>query len=521
MFNEMTNLQSQTPLQTSSAIEWVNPSQVHALPVVSEQEFLPPISRWIRFGGMFIILVAGLAIPLASKINYKIAVKGQASVRPAGELRFVQAATAGTITELRVTENQQVKRGDVIAFLDRSRLETKQTQLEEGISQARLQLRQIQAQITAQNNRILAESDRLNRTIISANAELVHRQRNYQNLRITTSAEVAEADANLQLTAEELQQAQTDLVTVAADWKSSQAELNAAISKRDRYQTIANSGALSQNQLEEAKLAVVQLQEQVKGKKAAIQRQQQEITRRKQALAAARARLVNVQAAINPSDAEVAIARSNIDREKAVGQSTIANLQKEKEALIQQSIEIQNQIARDTSELQQVIKDLEQTVIKATADGTIFQLNLRNTGQTLVAGDRIAQIAPSNTSLVVKALVSAKEIGKIETGQTTRTKISACPYPDYGTVTGTVTKIAPDAIAPQTKGMPAVTPQTTMQTGRNVFYEVTIKPETTILQRQDYQCFLQSGMEGKTDIITREETVLRFLLRKAKLLTDI
>ena len=517
----MTNLQHHSSSPTSSVIEWVNPSQIRALPIVSEQEFLPPIERWIRFGGMFVILVAGLAIPLASKINYKVAVKAQASVRPAGELHYVQTATAGTVTELKVTENQRVKRGDVIALLDRSRLETKQTQLQDSIGQANLQLRQIQAQITAQNNRILAEGDRLNQAILSAHAELSHSLRNYQNLRITTKADVEEADANLHQTKKELEQAQTDLVLVTAEWKSSQAELNVAISKRNRYQIIANSGALSQNQLEEARLAVLQLQERVNGKKAAILRQQQEIARRKQALAAARARLVHVQAGVNPSDAEVSIARSQIDREKAVGQATIANLHKEKEALIQQRIEIQNQLDRDRSELQQVAKDLAQTVIKATTDGTIFQLNLRNEGQTLVAGDKIAHIAPHNSSLVVKALVPAQEISKIETGQTTRTKISACPYPDYGTLTGTVTKIAPDAISPQTNQIDTTKFPNSVQSGRNLFYEVTIQPETNILQRHDYLCSLQPGMEGRADIVTREETFLRFILRKAKLLTDI
>ena len=517
----MNNLKHETQPQTSSAIEWVNPSHVRALPILSEKEFLPPISRWMRFGGIFVIFVAGLAIPLASKVNYKVAVKAQASVRPDGELRYVQTATPGTIQEIRIKENQEVKRGEIIAILDRSRLEAKQTQLEDSIRQGRLQLRQIQAQITAQDNRILAERDRSLRTIISANAELARNQRNYQNLQITTDAEVAEAQANLQVTAEELQQAQTDLITVTADWKSSQAELNAAISKRDRYQTIANSGAISQNQLEEAKLAVIQLQEHSGGKKAAIVRQQQEITRRERTLTASKARLLNVRAALDPSDAEVAIARSNIEREKAISQATIANLQKEKEALIQQNIEVQNQIARDTSELQQVAIDLEQTIIKATADGTIFQLNLRNTGQTLVAGDRIAQIAPSESALIVKALVSAKEIGKIEIGQTTRTKISACPYPDYGTLTGTVTKIAPDALSPQANGMQPATAQTTMQAQGNVFYEVTVKPDTETLQRDIHQCLLQTGMEGRADIITKEESVLQFMLRKAKLLTDI
>ncbi|HEY9766945.1 MAG TPA: HlyD family efflux transporter periplasmic adaptor subunit [Coleofasciculaceae cyanobacterium] len=489
------------------------------LPQLQENEFLPPIGRWIIFGGVFVVTTVGLTVPLSSVAKYKETVKAPASLRPAGELRIVQAATPGTITELRVRENQPVKQGDIIAIVDGSRLETKQTQLEDNIRQSKLQLQQIQAQIAAQNNRILAEQDRLNRAVTSANAELDRRQREYQNLMITTAAEVEEAEANLELAAEELNQAQTDLITATADWNSSKAELSAAVAKRNRYQTIADSGALSRDHLEEAKLSVVQLQQQVYGKQAAIKRQQQEITRRELAVAAVQARNNSVRAALNPSDAEVAIARSNIAQERAVGRATIANLHKEQQALEQQRIELQNQIERDKSELQQVKRELEQSIITATADGTIFQLNLRNTGQTVVAGDKIAQIAPEDATLTLKAMVSAKEIGKIKTNQTTSTKISACPYPDYGTLKGTVTKIAPDAIAPQTDNARGAT-QANIPSGK-AFYEVAIAPETNVLQRQQHQCLLQSGMEGTTDIITREETVLKFLLRKAKLLTNI
>ncbi|MEO0828193.1 MAG: hypothetical protein AAFY67_21550 [Cyanobacteria bacterium J06642_9] len=36
-----------------------------------------------------------------------------------------------------------------------------------------------------------------------------------------------------------------------------------------------------------------------------------------------------------------------------------------------------------------------------------------------------------------------------------------------------------------------------------------------------HQCALRPGMTGRTDIVTHEETVLTFLLRKAKRLTDL
>jgi multidrug efflux pump subunit AcrA (membrane-fusion protein) len=53
------------------------------------------------------------------------------------------------------------------------------------------------------------------------------------------------------------------------------------------------------------------------------------------------------------------------------------------------------------------------------------------------------------------------------------------------------------------------------------FYEVTIEPESFALGKKKNRCFIQLGMEGRADIITREDTVLKFLLRKARLSADL
>ncbi|GAB1544369.1 hypothetical protein NUACC21_70450 [Scytonema sp. NUACC21] len=58
-----------------------------------------------------------------------------------------------------------------------------------------------------------------------------------------------------------------------------------------------------------------------------------------------------------------------------------------------------------------------------------------------------------------------------------------------------------------------------MVTG-GTFYEVSIEPENLVLAQGKSQCFITLGMQGRADIISREETVLKFFLRKAKLIAD-
>lgn len=440
-----------------------------SLPQIQSDEFLPPLGRWTIAGGMVVILLMAIAVPIASLVKYKVTVKAQATVRPVGELRLVQAPVEGVVNEVAVKENQAVRQGDLIAVVDNSRLKTRESQLQSSIRQTQLQINHISAQVIALERQMQAETDHTDRSVAAAQAQLVGRRREYQDRQVLVTTEVEE---------------------IAADLRAAEAGLNAAKTKRDRYQAVAESGALSQDQLEEAQFAAEQ---------------------QAQAVEAIKAKLRRAQAALNPTDAEVAIAVEQIAQEQTRGQANLATLIKEREALIQQRIELNKQAEQETRELKQVQRDLNQTQITATADGILVKLNLRNSGQTVAAGQEIAQIVPSNAPLQIKAMVLPNDINKLEIRQTAQMRVSACPYPDYGVLNGKVQQISKDTTKPDSAA-PAPRP---------AFYEVAIEPSQLALSRGNHQCALQPGMEGSVDIVTREETVLQFLLRKARLLTDL
>jgi multidrug efflux pump subunit AcrA (membrane-fusion protein) len=497
----------------------VNNSEINFLPSAQENEFLPPISHWTTFGGLFILGVLLSAVPIAAVVKYKVTVKGPAVVRPAGELRIVQAATEGQVMQIYAKENQKLKIGDPIATIDDSRLQTKKNQLQTNIQQAKLQLVQTIAQINALDSQIRAESDRMNRTIASAKAELQGRDRAHQDKKITSITELQEAEANVKIAQEELYAGQAQLQSAQANLHATEAALGVAISKQNRYESAAKQGALSRDQLEEAQLAAKQQEQAVQAQKATVKAQEKTNERLKQAVLGAIARRDRAQSALNPSNAEVAIATERIAQEKASGEVNKATLEREHQALIKQKIETQKQLERDTSELRQVEIDLKQTTITATADGVISKLNLRNPGQTLRAGEEVVQIVPSNAPLVIKAAIGSEEKGKVKVGQKMQMRVTACPYPDYGTLNGVVKAIAPDAVSSQKNDANAET--TPKATAVGTFYEVTIEPETLALGHTTKKCPIQLGMDGRVDIITREETVLQFLLRKARLITDV
>ena len=76
--------------------------------------------------------------------------------------------------------------------------------------------------------------------------------------------------------------------------------------------------------------------------------------------------------------------------------------------------------------------------------------------------------------------------------------------------------ISPDAITPQKE-----TGNANSSARISSFYQVTVKPENLVLGKGKNLCHIQLGMQGRADIVSREETVMRFFLRKARLISDL
>ena len=488
----------------------INLSQNNSLSTVKSDDFLPPISNWSKWGGLFLVSSVIGAVAIAAFTPYNIIVKANATIRPDGKNKVVQAKTSGIIVGINAKENQTIKQGDIIATIDNSAVETEKNLLQNQIQQAKLQLQQIEAQTSALNRQIVAETNRIQDAVTEAKIKLNRTLHDHRNEKITTTAQVEEAQANLNLARAELKQAEADLKSALATLASQTAALKSAQSKQERYQTIAESGALSQDRLEETNLAVQQQQQKVLAQQAIVAKHQSTIFRQKQAIAAAKARLNNMSAALNPSDSEIAIAQKRITQVKARGEATLADLRRERETLKQQAIDTQKQLERHQHQLQQKIKESDHHTIKASASGTLLKLNIRNLGQNMQSGAEIAHIAPENTFLIAKAYVSPQDINQVNLNQPVQLKISACPYPDYGTLKGKVTQISPDAIQTEDNS-----------SSKSSVYEVTIEPESSTLNQGNNQCSLQLGMEAKADIIAKKETILKFLLRKARLIMDL
>jgi multidrug efflux pump subunit AcrA (membrane-fusion protein) len=438
---------------------------------VKSDDLLPQISRWAIFGGVGLLGCCGGCVLLASLLKYPVTVKAAAVVRPQGELRIVEARMAGAISEILVRENQQVAKGDAIAKIDTINLYARKNQAILNIEGLESELGYIDAQIASTKQQIQAEKDAIQRAVAQAEAELENTSRQYNDNKSIAQAEVLEAGAFLELAAEEA----------------------------ERYQRLENMGAVSKLQISE----------------------------KLQAYKAAQARQKRTKVALNPTLAPIKIAKQRIAQEKARGDSTIAALNKERDNLIVRQVQLQNQIRSNREQVKQILSDIEKSVIRAPEDGAILQLQLRNSSQMVTVGQNIAQIAPKDVPLVIKARIPSQDISKVKTCQLQKIqdcqdgrvslRVSAYPYPDYGTLKGVVREITADT-KPST-GTTSINNQINNQNAS--YYEVTIVPEDIKLEKNGIKYPIKVGMEVTADIIAKQETLMTFILRKARLLTDI
>ncbi|MEA5598878.1 hypothetical protein [Rivularia sp. UHCC 0363] len=94
----------------------------------------------------------------------------------------------------------------------------------------------------------------------------------------------------------------------------------------------------------------------------------------------------------------------------------------------------------------------------------------------------------------------------ITKNQQVQLRIDACPYLDYG-IKGIVNLVSRDAIANNTSV-------------NEKFFKVIIQSDQTF-GNYSRKCNLQIGMNATAQIISKQETAINYLLRKARLATDL
>ncbi len=209
------------------------------------------------------------------------------------------------------------------------------------------------------------------------------------------------------------------------------------------------------------------------------------------------------------SQSEVLKALQGVSEQRARGMNELARLRQSASQARTSADELRKQVAQRRARLQQVQRGIDLASVRAPISGSVLNTTLRHAGQVLRPGEVIAVLAPLTSRFEVNLQVPADRISQVRPGQKATLKVSACPTAEFGVLPARVASVSADT-------MPVEAPA---GSGSRIAssYQVLLHPEKVSLRGRQGSCSLRLGMEVNGDVVTRQTTVLMFLLNKLRL----
>ncbi len=298
----------------------------------------------------------------------------------------------------------------------------------------------------------------------------------------------------------------TDLAAIAAAIADLQAQRAAKVTSKEKFAAnIAAEKSLIETRTERTDMHQ-QLADKGWDSRAKVLEALEPLRQEQVVLATLTGSLAEAEAAIPVIDHEMADARQDFVTDNV---RKIAAAQRQLDSLDQQLI--------------QADKAVDDTTLKAPVSGTVHALAVTTVGQSVKEGQQLLQIVPQGTPIEITAYVLNTDIGFVKAGQPAIIKIDSFPYTRYGTISGRVVRVAPDAIpgglalaqerndaTPETGGSLSMT--SAVQQTSDLVFPVVIRPDQDWIAVDGRHKPLLSGMSLAVEIQTERQRAIAYVL---------
>lgn len=395
---------------------------------------------WTR--GLLYLLVAfatiGLPWAMLSKVDETGSAKGR--LEPKGKTIRLDAPVAGTVALIQVKEGESVKTGQSLLSLESELV--------------RSNLQQAQAKLDGQLNRMTQLK------VVKNQLEIAIRTSRLQS-QATVSEQMAQLDENKQRLDSNRKAYLLTQDRLVIDQKEVQ-----------RYRKFWHEGVISEAQ-------VVQAERTMNESQRLLQQAQSDT---KQALG------------------EIEKQQNAYKRVVRTGELTILQSNRQLSDLQSQIIGLQSEIAQTNNQIKSLQFQLQQRVIRASINGTIFQFPIQRAGAVVQPGQIIATIAPQGTPFVLRAQMAPQESGFLREGMPVKVKFDAYPFQEYGVVSGRLSWVSPDSKIVDTGK------------GSQETFELEITLDQPYIQTSNRRITLTPGQTATAEVIVRQRRIIDFLL---------
>ncbi len=372
----------------------------------------------------------------------------QGELIPSAQVRPVRALEGGVINEIRVKEGDRVSKGDVLLVQDPALNQAEVDRLQN----LAVSIREDMARLTAESQGKTTTGTALQDQLLAA------RLREFD-----TRQGAAVADAQRQRAA--IEEAKVQLTKLRGNLVNAQTALKNAQDRESSLRGLVDGAVprfdylAAKDQLTEAEDKVASLQQEIAAQQQAIRQAEQ-----------------GYQSAQQSSE------RLGSER-----QSEILSQLKQR----------QEELTNIEGQLSQARLKTEGQVITAPVSGKVYDVQTTLGERTVSPGQELLSILPDDEDLLLEVKVLNRDIGFISEGMKAKVKLATFPFQEFGTINGEVMQISPNATVDRDLGL---------------VFETKVKLDRKEIQVHDKPVELAPGMAATAEIVTRQRSVLTFLL---------
>jgi hemolysin D len=455
------------------------------------EELLDALPRaWTRSLLYLLVGFATIILPwsMLTKVDETGSARGR--IEPKGATQKLDSAVSGSVIAVKVQEGSTVKAGQVLVEMEsdvlRTELQQTQTKLE-GLINRRGQLELLKNQLMLAINIQVQQSQSQELEKIAqvnqAQQNLDARQSTYNLQRLERLALVEQARQNIK--------------SSTVEQRLANSRLSRDVAEVQRYRQLWQAGAVPQVKVVELEKTAEESQRLQEQAKSAIQ--QAYLRFREES---SRYQTIMAQAQADIEQAKLRLQEQHSSYQSVVQAGRLAVLRSEEQLkdLQTQITDLQSEIAQTGSQIAALTIQLHQRIVRSPIDGTIFELPIKKPGSVVQTGQMIAQIAPKNSVLILKAQMPSSQSGFLRKGMPVKIKFDAYPFQDYGVVSGHINWISPDSKIPENN-------QSNIET-----YDLEISLDQDHIQAGSKRIAFTPGQTATAEVIIRQRRVIDFIL---------
>ncbi|MBY0573456.1 MAG: HlyD family type I secretion periplasmic adaptor subunit [Undibacterium sp.] len=419
-----------------------------------------PPSQTGRIVAIAVSVLVIILILWAALGKLDIIATAEGKLVPQTLLKIVQPAEAGIVTELLVSEGEQVQQGQIIARLDTTMTNADKTGIHNDLQTSQMQVRRLQAELNNSTMSRHADDDlKLYQQV----------QNQYQAHKKALQDTLAQEQAQLQ----KAQHEKTSALEILAKYEQTLPSLKKTA---DNFADLEKDGLIASNLSAEKQRAYIEAAKNLTAQQASV---------------------AALHSTIDAQQKKIQQIRSNYQ----------ADLQKELTELQQKIGQLLPNL--DKSQYKQGLMEL-----KAPQAGTIKDIATTTVGAVVQPGSVIMTLVPKDEQLYADINIKNEDIGFIQVGQSVQIKLATYPFQRYGMLKGKLTHLSVDATEGNKPNM-----TTNPNSGNNdnpsttATYKARVTLETqTLNDPQGKKLTITPGMQVVAEINQGQRSVLEYLL---------